>query len=122
MGFLTRRHTRTSKDHPCVIRNAVNSQQMADRRERQREVLLIYSPTGFVLGSQSPQWQSITHHALGVKDLNGRDGVIKRELIRAHGNKVTQTTTYVKLRADQLKDAVILGYTTMTDLEIDQEG
>jgi hypothetical protein len=59
---------------------------------------------------------------LGIKDPNSRDGVIKRELILIGGNKVAQTTTRVKLRPDQLKNSVILGYTTMTDLEIDQEG
>jgi hypothetical protein len=88
-----------------------------------RAVRRLSSPSGAVLGSQLP-WGSIAHQALVIGDPNDKDGVVRSELFRIDAKNVKQKTSskLSSFMVRQLKEADILGYTLMSNLEIQQTG
>jgi hypothetical protein len=89
-----------------------------------RPVRRLSSPSGVILGSKF-SWASIAHQELVIGDPNDNDGVVTSELRRIDGSKVEQCTLFhVRLsssRAKQLNEATIMGYTSLSNLEIEQK-
>jgi hypothetical protein len=81
------------------------------------------SPSGVILGSQFA-WASLAHQELVIGNLNDKNGIVTSELLRIDGSKVMQWTKFhVQLssrKAMQLSKAAIIGYTRMSDLEIEE--
>jgi len=90
-----------------------------------RPIRYVYEPTGLGLCSRFP-CQSVSHLVMIVGDPNGKDGVITSELLRTGRKEVAHNTVFnVKLpiaMIDQLDKMPIVGYTSMTDSEICEEG
>jgi len=82
--------------------------------DQYRVVRRMSSPTG----TSRLLLQSIAHWGIIVGDPSSQDGVLTSEMVR-NGDEVThETTPHVTLPSANVKHAIVLGYTRMTDMEI----